>query len=60
MIDLIREAQKFQVYCESLGWQFCFIGGLAVQHWGEPRLTRYVDVSVFAGFGKENEFASAI
>ncbi|HLM25123.1 MAG TPA: hypothetical protein VK274_08705, partial [Pyrinomonadaceae bacterium] len=60
MIDLITEAHSFQVLCEDLGWDFCFIGGLAVQHWGEPRLTRDVDVSVLTGFGNEAQFISAI
>jgi hypothetical protein len=60
MIDLIAEAHKFQGYCQSLRWEFCFIGGLALQHWGEPRLTRDIDVTILAGFGNENEFVSAI
>lgn len=60
MIDLITEAHKFQAYCRSLSWEFCFIGGLALQHWGEPRLTRDIDVSILAGFGNEKEFASAV
>lgn len=34
-------------------WSFCFIGGLALIRWGEPRLTRDVDVSLFSGFGNE-------
>jgi hypothetical protein len=60
MIDLINEAHKFQGLCESLHWEFCFIGGIAVQHWGEPRLTRDVDVSVLTGFGAEAEFIFAV
>jgi hypothetical protein len=60
MIDLITEAHKFQGLCESRHWKFCFIGGLAVQHWGEPRLTRDVDVSILTGFGVEDEFISTI
>ena len=60
MIDLITEAHKFQALCLSLNWEFCFIGGIAVQHWGEPRLTRDVDVSVLTGFGPEEDFISAI
>ena len=60
MIDLITEAQRFQTYCLSLGWSFCFIGGLALQHWGEPRLTRDIDVTILAGFGAENKFTSSI
>jgi hypothetical protein len=60
MIDLITEAHKFQTYCRSLGWDFCFIGGLALQHWGEPRLTRDIDVTILTGFGSEDEFTAAI
>ncbi len=60
MIDLITEAHHFQKFCEGLGWDFCFIGGLAVQHWGEPRLTRDIDVSVLTGFGDEAQFTSTI
>jgi len=60
MIDLITEAHKFQGVCQSRNWNFCFIGGLAVQHWGEPRLTRDVDVSILTGFGAEDEFIFAI
>ncbi len=60
MIDLINEAHKFQAYCRSLSWDFCFIGGLALQHWGEPRLTRDIDVTLLTGFGSEKEFTSTI
>lgn len=60
MIDLINEAHKFQTYCRSLSWDFCFIGGLALQHWGEPRLTRDIDVTLLTGFGSEKEFTSTI
>jgi hypothetical protein len=60
MIDLITEAQRFQSLCESLHWDFCFIGRVAVQHWGEPRLTRGVDVSVLTAFGREAEFIATV
>lgn len=36
--------------------RFCFIGGLAVQHWGEPRFTRDVDVTLLTGFGNEEAY----
>ena len=35
-------------------------GGLAVQRWGEPRLTRDADLTLLTGFGKEARFASAL
>jgi hypothetical protein len=60
MIDLVTEAHRFQALCQRLGWEFCFIGGLPVQHWGEPRLTRDVDVTVLTGFGGEENFVSTI
>lgn len=36
-----------------MGFQFCFIGGLAVQHWGEPRQTNDVDATMWTEFGNE-------
>ena len=53
MIELFREAQRFQHFLEQHTWPFCFIGGIAVQHWGEPRVTRDLDVTVFTGFSNE-------
>jgi len=53
LVDLASELQKFFT---ARKWRFCFIGGLAVQHWGEPRLTRDVDLSLFTGFGDEKRF----
>ncbi len=38
---------------EQQGIEFCFIGGLAVQFWGEPRLTNDVDATVWSDFGNE-------
>jgi len=32
----------------------CLIGGMAVQRWGEPRLTRDVDVTLLPGLGNES------
>jgi hypothetical protein len=60
MIDLITEAHHFQYLCLQHGWQFCFIGGLPVQHWGEPRLTRDIDITLLTGFGHERDFVAAI
>lgn len=53
MIDLFREALAVQEFLAEAGWPFCFIGGVAVQHWGEPRATRDLDLTVFTGFGGE-------
>ncbi|MBI4503228.1 MAG: nucleotidyl transferase AbiEii/AbiGii toxin family protein [Gemmatimonadetes bacterium] len=53
MIELFREAQALQRFLLERGWPFCFIGGVALQHWGEPRVTRDLDLTVFTGFGGE-------
>lgn len=53
MRKILQTAQKFQAVCVSHGWPFCFIGGIAVQRWGELRLTEDVDATVFTGFGGE-------
>jgi len=60
MIDLITTAQEVQSFCEKHKWQFCFIGGLALQFWGEQRLTKDVDLTLFAGFGSEENFINLL
>ncbi|MCA1574218.1 MAG: hypothetical protein LC770_06700, partial [Acidobacteria bacterium] len=56
MNEVILAAAELQTICQSQGWQFCFIGGLALQRWGEPRETTDADLSLFAGFGNEAPF----
>ena len=50
---LVHAAHAIQTVWESEGIQFCFIGGLAVHHWGEVRMTQDVDATVLTGFGNE-------
>jgi len=54
--NVFQAALELQEICLSNHWKFCFIGGLALQRWGEPRETVDVDLSLFAGFGNESEF----
>lgn len=56
MKRLIKFAAEVQSFCEARGWKFCFIGGLAVQVWSEPRLTRDADLALLTGFSKEEPF----
>lgn len=60
MVDLVAEAVRLETFLASRGWRFCFIGGLAVLHWGEPRLTRDLDVSLWTGFGGEAPYIDAL
>ena len=60
MTEVIQAAAELQSICQSQGWQFCFIGGLALQRWSEPRETVDVDLSLFAGFGDEQKFCDIL
>lgn len=60
MQDLIKGAREVQDALETTGLPFCFIGGLAVLHWGEPRLTRDLDLTVLAGWGQEEKVVDTI
>jgi hypothetical protein len=53
LADLIIAAAKLQASWRAIGFEFCFIGGLAVQYWGEPRLTNDVDATIWTDFGNE-------
>lgn len=56
MIALFGAAVALQSFCDRRGWRCCFIGGLAVQRWGESRVTRDVDLTLLTGFGQESDF----
>jgi hypothetical protein len=56
VIQLFQQARELQRFLTEWDWDFCLIGGIAVIRWGEPRLTRDVDVSLFTGFGNEESF----
>ncbi len=60
MIDqsLWQTAVELQENLNAAGHSFCFIGGLVVQRWGQPRVTGDVDATVLCTFGDEKEFAS--
>lgn len=49
-------AYALQQFCQQQGWGFCFIGGVAVQRWGQPRLTRDADLTLLVEFGTEEAF----
>ncbi len=60
MIEVFHAAAELQSLCESQGWRFCFIGGLAVLRWGEPRETANVDLTLLTGFGGEEPFVRTL
>jgi len=57
---LLHAAADLQAVCEARRWRFCFIGGLSVLRWGEPRETVDVDLTLITGFGHEADFVSTL
>jgi hypothetical protein len=60
MRTLFRAAAELERFLVEQGWQYCFIGGIALQRWGQPRLTNDVDLTLLAGFGKEAIYVDAL
>jgi hypothetical protein len=52
----LRAAADLQAICQERRWKFCFIGGIALMRWGEPRETVDADLTLFVGFGGEDEY----
>jgi hypothetical protein len=57
---LFTAALELQSFFEARRWRFCFIGGLAVQRWGEPRLTLDVDCTLLTRFGQESRYVDEL
>jgi len=58
--ELVATAAELQSLMDQQGWKFCFIGGLAVQAWSEPRYTKDVDLTLLTGFGGEEAFIDVL
>ncbi len=60
MNEVIRAAAALRDVCDEHRWRYCFIGGLAVLRWGEPRETVDVDITLLTGFVNEAAYVSAL
>jgi len=60
MNPILAAASELQGFCAERTWRFCFIGGLAVQRWGEPRHTQDADLTLLTGFGDEERFVDTL
>lgn len=60
MNGLLAAAAEIQDYLRDATQQFCFIGGLALQRWGDPRFTRDVDLTVLCPYGSEPAIANLL
>ncbi len=60
MLDLFRTAHRLQTIFQKRRWKYCFIGGVAVQKWGQARFTKDVDLTILTGFGNEATFIDVL
>ncbi|CAN5753111.1 hypothetical protein BH11MYX3_BH11MYX3_48500 [soil metagenome] len=60
MNAIFEAAIEVEGICRGAGFRFCFIGGLAVQRWGQPRMTADVDLTVVTGFGTEAPYVDLL
>ena len=58
MNPIFAGALEVQAFCRARRWKFCFIGALAVQRRGEPRLTQDIDLTVMTAFGAEEPYVN--
>lgn len=56
MNEVIAAAAELQSFCQSSGWRYCFIGGIALLRWGQPRETVDADLALLTGYGGEDEY----
>ncbi len=60
MSPILEAALQVQAFCQARAWRFCFIGGIVVPRWGEPRTTADADLTLLTGFGGEEAFVDAL
>ena len=56
--DLVEQGLDLQNLLTAQGWQFCFIGGIAVQRWSEPRFTKDLDLTILTGYARKSNSRS--
>ena len=60
MNDLFAAAERVQQFCAHREWRTCFIGGIALQRWGQQRQTKDGDLTLLTGFGQEEHYVDEI
>ncbi|MEQ9104874.1 MAG: hypothetical protein RIE53_09255 [Rhodothermales bacterium] len=59
-ISLFDDAAALQQALTEDGVAFCFIGGVALQHWGEVRQTTDLDLNVYCELGRETDVLAVL
>lgn len=53
--EVFRAALDLQNFCRDRGWPFCFIGGVALERWAVPRITKDADMTLLTRFVLDEE-----
>lgn len=60
MSGLFVSAFALQQKLNAANMPFCFIGGIVLQRWGEPRFTQDIDLTLLCTFGDEARVVSTL
>lgn len=60
MTGVLKAAVELQAFCQRQRWRFCFIGGVALQRWADPRLTVDADLTLLTGFEGEERYVETL
>jgi hypothetical protein len=60
MKALFHTAAELDALLTERLWQYCFIGGIALQRWGQPRLTNDIDITILTPFGQEARYVDEL
>lgn len=60
MNGILEAAVEVDRRFADAGFRYCMIGGIALQRWGQPRMTLDVDVTVMTDFGGEGPIIKQI
>jgi predicted nucleotidyltransferase len=59
-MTLLEAAAEIAAFLEERSIDYVILGGLAVQHWGEPRATHDIDVTIMVPQERLEQFAQEI
>jgi len=57
---LFATASALQMTLNAAGFRYCFIGGIVLARWGEPRFTQAIDLTLLCPFGDESRVAQLL
>jgi len=60
MKSLFHVAAQLDATLTARDWRYCFIGGIALQRRGQPRLTNDIDVTILVDTGQEVYFVDEL